>query len=67
MAVIKNNTMMITHYNRRLILSNQLSVGYIPICMQILDLSRRNWQMGGKIHERYKYLWIYASVIQGAK
>lgn len=38
MAVIKNNTMMITHYNRRLILSNQLSVGYIPICMQILDL-----------------------------
>lgn len=41
-------TMMITHYNRRLILSNQLSVGYIPICMQILDLSRRNWQMGGK-------------------
>lgn len=63
MAVIKNNTMMITHYNRRLILSNQLSVGYIPICMQILDLSRRNWQMGGKIHGRYKYLWIYASVI----
>lgn len=41
MAVIKNNTMMITHYNRRLILSNQLSVGYIPICMQILDLSRK--------------------------
>lgn len=40
--------MMITHYNRKLILSNQLSVGYIPICMQILDLSRRNWQMGGK-------------------
>ena len=39
MAVIKNNTMMITHYNRRLILSNQLSVGYVPICMQILDLS----------------------------
>ena len=48
MAVIKNNTMMITHYNRSLILSNQLSVGYIPICMQILDLSRKNWQMGGK-------------------
>ena len=48
MAVIKINTMMITHYNRRLILSNQLSVGYIPICMQILDLSRKNWQMGGK-------------------
>ena len=41
-------TMMIIHYNRRLILLNQLSVGYIPICMQILDLSRRNWQMGGK-------------------
>ncbi len=40
--------MMIIHYNRRLILSNQLSVGYIPICMQILDLSRKNWQMGGK-------------------
>ena len=40
--------MMIIHYNRRLILSNQLSVGYITICMQILDLSRRNWQMGGK-------------------
>lgn len=67
MAVIKNNTMMITHYNRRLILSNQLSVGYIPICMQILDLSRKNWRMGGKIHGRNKHLWIYASVIQRAK
>ena len=33
--------MMIIHYNRRLILSNQRSVGYIPICMQILDLSRK--------------------------
>ena len=36
------------HSHARLILSNQLSVGYIPICMQILDLSRRNWKMGGK-------------------
>lgn len=27
MAVIKNNTMIITHYNRRLILSNQLCNG----------------------------------------
>ena len=48
MAVIKNNTMMITHYNRRLILSNQLSVGYIPICMQILDLSLFFWLFVGK-------------------
>ena len=36
------------HSHARLILSNQLSVGYIPICMQILDLSRINWKMGGK-------------------
>jgi len=59
--------MMIIHYNRRLILSNQRSVGYIPICMQILDLSRKIGRWEAKIHGRYKCLWIYASVIQGAK
>ena len=55
--------MMITHYNRRLILSNQLSVGYIPICMQILDLVGALGRWEAKIHGRYKYLWIYASVV----
>ena len=59
--------MMIMHYNRRLVSLNQSSVGYVSIYMQILDQSRRYWQMGGKIHGRNKHLWIYASVIQGAK
>lgn len=40
--------MMIMHYNRRLVSLNQSSVGYVSIYLQILDQSRRYWQMGGK-------------------
>lgn len=34
--------------DRRLVSLNQSSVGYVSIYLQILDQSRRYWQMGGK-------------------
>lgn len=60
--------MMIMHNNRRMVSLNQSSVGYVSIYLQILDQSRRYWQMKeAKIHGRYKCLWIYESVIKGTK